>query len=262
MILVFWVFSFKPTFSLSSFTHIKRLFISSSLFAIRVASFAYLRLLIFLLAVLIPVCGSSSLAFHMMYSAYSLSHQGSPKLNKQGGNIQSCPTPFPNFQPFSCSMSSYNCSFWHTYMFLRRQVKLSSIHVALRIFHKCLDPHKVFSIVNEAEVDVDVFFWNSFAFAMIQGILEIRSLVILFLWNPITSGSSQVTHILLKPSLKELKKKKDTIMLNVHSCNVVWKLFALLWDWNENWPFPVLWPLVSFPNLLTYWVQHFNNIIF
>ena len=48
MILVFWMFSFKPTFSLSSFTFIKRLFSSSSLFAIRVVSPAYLRLLILL----------------------------------------------------------------------------------------------------------------------------------------------------------------------------------------------------------------------
>ena len=50
MILVFWMLSFKPTFSLSSFTFIKRLFSSSSLSAIRVVSSAYLRLLIFLLA--------------------------------------------------------------------------------------------------------------------------------------------------------------------------------------------------------------------
>ena len=54
MILVFWMLSFKSTFSLSSFTSIKRLFISSSLSAIRVVSSAYLRLLIFLLAILIP----------------------------------------------------------------------------------------------------------------------------------------------------------------------------------------------------------------
>ena len=50
MILVFLMLSFKPTFSLSSFTFIKRLFSSSSLSAIRVVSSAYLRLLIFLLA--------------------------------------------------------------------------------------------------------------------------------------------------------------------------------------------------------------------
>ena len=54
MILVFWMLSFKPAFSLSSFTFITRLFSSSSLSAIRVVSSAYLRLLIFLLAVLIP----------------------------------------------------------------------------------------------------------------------------------------------------------------------------------------------------------------
>ena len=48
MIFVFSMLSFKPTFSLSSFTFIKRLFSSSSLSAIRVVSSAYLRLLIFL----------------------------------------------------------------------------------------------------------------------------------------------------------------------------------------------------------------------
>ena len=80
MIFVFWMLSFKPAFSFSSFTFIKRLFSSSLLFAIMVLSFAYLRLLIFLPAILIPACASSSLAFHMMYSAY--------KLNKQGDNMQ------------------------------------------------------------------------------------------------------------------------------------------------------------------------------
>ena len=70
-ILVFCFFfklSFKPAFSLSSFTLIKRPFSSSSLSAIRVVSYAYLRLLIFLLAILIIACDSSSLAFHTMYS--------------------------------------------------------------------------------------------------------------------------------------------------------------------------------------------------
>ena len=87
MILVFWMLSLKPTFSLSSFTVIKRLFISSSLSAIRVVPSAYLRLLIFLPAILIPSCPSSSPAFLMMYSAY--------KLNKQSDNIQPWRTPFP-----------------------------------------------------------------------------------------------------------------------------------------------------------------------
>ena len=73
MILVFLMLSFKPAFL------VKRLF-NSSLSVIRVISLAYLRLLIFLSAILIPACDSSSLAFHIMYSAY--------KLNKQGDNIQ------------------------------------------------------------------------------------------------------------------------------------------------------------------------------
>ena len=48
MILVFWILSFKPAFSLSSFTFTKSLFSSSSLSATKVMSSAYLRLLIFL----------------------------------------------------------------------------------------------------------------------------------------------------------------------------------------------------------------------
>ena len=67
MIIVFWILSFKPVFSLSSFTFIKRLFSSSSLSAIRVVSSVYLRLLIFLTTILILACASSSLAFHMIY---------------------------------------------------------------------------------------------------------------------------------------------------------------------------------------------------
>ena len=94
MILVFWMLSFKPTFSLSSFTFIKRLFSSSSISAIRVGSSAYLRLLIILPAILIPACASSSPAFLMMYSAY--------KLNKQGDNIQPWRTPFPIWPILKC----------------------------------------------------------------------------------------------------------------------------------------------------------------
>ena len=61
--LSFLMLSFKPAFSLSSFTFIKRLFSSSLLSAIRMMSSAYLRLLIFLLAIFTPACDSSSQAF-------------------------------------------------------------------------------------------------------------------------------------------------------------------------------------------------------
>ena len=79
VILVFWMLSSKPAYSLSFFTFNKRLFSSSTLSAIEVLSSAYLRLLIFLWAVLIPAYGSSSLAFCVMYTAYIL--------NKQSDNI-------------------------------------------------------------------------------------------------------------------------------------------------------------------------------
>ena len=129
MILVFWMLSFKPTFLLSSFTFIKKLF-SSSLSAIRVVSSAYLRLLIFLLEILIPACVSSSPAFRMMYSAY--------KLNKQSDNIQPWCTPFPvgNQSVAPCPILTF--ASWPAYRFLRRQVRWSGIPISLRIFHTLL----------------------------------------------------------------------------------------------------------------------------
>ena len=66
-ILISRILSFKPAFSLSSSTFIKRFFSSSLLSAIRVVSSAYLSLLIFLLTILIPVCASSSPAFHTLH---------------------------------------------------------------------------------------------------------------------------------------------------------------------------------------------------
>ena len=62
-------------------------------------------------------------------------------------------------------------------------------------------------------------------------------------------------HILLKPGFENFEHYFAS-MWDWCNCVVVWAFFgiAFLWDWNENWPFPVLWPLLSFPNLLAYWV--------
>ena len=122
MILVFWKLSFKPAFSLSSFTFIKRLFTSSSFYAIRVVSSAYLRLLIFLLAILIPACASSSPAFLMMYSAY--------KLNKQGDNMQPWCTPFPIWNQSVLPCPVLTVVSWPAYRFLRRQVRWSGVPIS------------------------------------------------------------------------------------------------------------------------------------
>ena len=130
MILVFWMLSFKPYFSLFSFTFIKRLFRYSSLSAIRVVSSLYLRLLIFLLAILIPACDSSSLTFHMMCSA--------KKLNKQGDGIQAWCNPFPIWNKSIISCLVLTVSSWPAYRFLKRQVRWSGISISLRIFHSLL----------------------------------------------------------------------------------------------------------------------------
>ena len=120
LILVFWMLNFKPTFSLSFFTVIKRLF-SSLLSARRVVSSAYLRLLIFLLAILIPACASSSPAFQMMYSAY--------KLNKQGDNMQPWYTPYPIWNQSVVPCPVLTVVSWPAYRFLKRQGRWSGIQV-------------------------------------------------------------------------------------------------------------------------------------
>ena len=66
-----------------------------------------------------------------------------------------------------------------------------------------------------------------------------------------------------KPGLENFEHYFTTVW-DECNCAVVWAFFciAFLRDWNESWPFPALWPLLSFPNLLAYWVQHFHSIIF
>ena len=118
---------------------------------------------------------------------------------------------------------------------------------------------KDFSTVNEAEVDVFpgillLSLWSNGCWQFDLWFLCL-SKSSLYIWK-------FLVHILLKPSLKDFEDYLVS-MWNKHSCVVVWTFFgiALLWDWNENWPFPVLWSLLSFPNLLAYWVQHFNGTI-
>ena len=103
----------------SSFTFIKRLLSSSSFSIIRMVSSAYLRLLIFLPAILIPACASSSPVFLMMYSVY--------KLNKQGDNIQPWCIPFPIWDQSVVLCPVLTLASWPAYRFLKRQVRWSGI---------------------------------------------------------------------------------------------------------------------------------------
>ena len=130
MNLVFWMLSFKPTFSLSSFTFIKRFFSSSSLSAKSMVSSAYLRLLIFLPAILILIWASSRLVFCRMFSGYNL--------NKQGDKTQHWCTPFPICHQSVVSCPVLTIDSWTACKFLRRQVRWSGIVISWRILHSLL----------------------------------------------------------------------------------------------------------------------------
>ena len=134
-------------FSASFFTllfHPHQELFSSSHAAIRVVLSAYLRLLTFLPAILIPVCESSSLAFYMMYS----------EKVKTGWQYTACHTPFPILNQSIVPCPLLTVTSWPTYRFLKRQVRYSGIPTPLRIIQfVVIHTVKGFSIVNEAEVD-------------------------------------------------------------------------------------------------------------
>ena len=101
-----------------------------------------------------------------------------------------------------------------------------------------------------------MFFWNFLAFLMIQGCWQF-DLWLLCLSKSILNICKFSVHILLKPSFKNYEHYFISTW-NKCNCSVVWTFLGttFLGDWNENWPFLVLWPLLSFPNLLAYSVQH------
>ena len=119
---------------------------------------------------------------------------------------------------------------------------------------------KGFGIVNEAEVDVSLelscFFNDSMDIGNLISGPSAFSKSSLNIWKFMVS-------VLLKPGLENFEHY-FTSMWDECNCAIVWAFFgiAFLWDCNENWRFPVLWPLLIFPNLLAYWVQHFHSIIF
>ena len=106
--LSFWMLSSKPALSFSSFTFIKRLFSSYLFSAIKVVSSAYLRLLIFFLAILIPACASPAQRF-----TWCTLHR-----NKQGDNIQPWQTPFPVWNQSVVSCPVLTGAYCPAYRFL------------------------------------------------------------------------------------------------------------------------------------------------
>ena len=140
---------------------------------------------------------------------------------------------------------------WPAYRFLRRQVTWSGIPISWRIFHSLLWPHSQ-RLWHCQESRNRCFSGTLLLFQWPNGCWHLD------LWFLCLSKSSLniwkfTVHVLSKPGLENFEYYFIS-MWDECNCAVVWALFciALLWDWNENWPFPGLWPLLSFPNLLTY----------
>ena len=248
MISDFWMLIFALLFHLHQHQETSSLLLS----AMRVVSSAYLRLLIFLPAILIPGCASSSSAFCMMYSAC--------KLNKQSDdNIQPCCTPFLVLNQSIVPYLVLTVAFWPAYRFCRRQVRWSGIPSSWRIFQfVVIHTIKGFSLVNEAEVDVflefSCFFYDPTDVGNLISGSSAFSKSSLNIWK-------FLVYILLKPGLENFEHYFAS-MWDECNCALVWTFFsiALLWNGMKTdifqscdhcWVFQICWHIEC--STLTAW---------
>ena len=159
-------------------------------------------------------------------------------------------------------MSGSNCCFLTCIQISQEAGQVVWYSHLLKNFPQFVVIHTVksFGIVNKAEADAfletSCFFDDPADVGNFISGSSAFSKTSLNIWN-------FTVHVLLKPDLENFEHYFTSVW---DECNCV--LFsavlgiAFLWDWNENWHFPVLWPLLSFPNLLAYWVHHFHSIIF
>ena len=194
------------------------------------AASAYLWLLIFLPAILIPAFDSSSLAFHIMYSAC--------KLNKQG-EIYSLDVLLSLFELVHCSLSGSNYCFLTCIQVFQGASKVVWYYYLFKNFPQFVVIHTIkgFSIVNE-EVDIFLVF-----FCFFYDLTDVSNLISgssafskssLYIWKILVP-------MLLKPILNDFELYIVS-MRNKHNRQIIWRFFgiAFLWEWNETCPFPVL----------------------
>ena len=157
-----------------------------------------------------------------------------------------------NLELVYCSMSVLTVASWHAYKISQKAGKVvwyshlfknfplfAVIHTVkgFVIVKKVVDVFLVLSCFSNDPTDFGNLIFGSSAFS--KSSLNVWKFSI---------------HILLKPSLENVDHYYAS-MWDECNCAVVWAFFgiAFLWDWYENWPFRVLWPLLNFPNLLGYW---------
>ena len=156
---------------------------------------------------------------------------------------------FPDLEPVYCSMSSSSCCFLSCIQISPEVCQVVWHYHLLKNFPVCCDPHKGFGIVNKSEVDIFLELYCFFDDPMDVGNLISGSSA--FSKSSLNIGISQ---FMCFWSMTWRSLSITLLMWDEWNFVVVWTFFgiAFLWDWNENWSFPVLWPRLSFPNLLSY----------
>ena len=174
--------------------------------------------------------------------------------------IYSLDYSFPNLEPVCCSMSGSNCCFLTCIQISQEAGQVVWYSHLFKNFPQFVVNQvvKCFNVVNEADdfLEFSCFFYDPVDVGNLISDSSAFSKSSMNIWK-------FLVHILLKPCLENFEHLFTRLW---DECNyvVVWTFFGIsfLWGWNENWSFPGLWPQLSFPNLLTYWVHHFNSIIF
>ena len=161
---------------------------------------------------------------------------------------------FPHLEPGCCSMSSSNSCFLTCIQISQEAGQVVWYSHLFQNFPQFVLSHTVkgFAIVNKAEVNI--FLELSCFFDDPTDVGNLISGSSAFFKTSLNIWIFMVP-VLLKPGLWNFEHYFAGLW-DECNCAIVWTFFgiAFLWDWNENWPFPVLWPLLSFPGLLAYWV--------
>ena len=160
-----------------------------------------------------------------------------------------------------CPMSSSNCCFLTCIQVSQEAGRVVWCSHLFQNFPVYCDPHSQ-RLWHSHKAEIDVFLELSCFFDDLMDVSNLISCSSAFSKTSLNIWKFRV-HVSLKPGLENFEHYFTSVW-DEYNCAVVWALFgiAFLWDWNEHWPFPVLWPLLSIPNLLAYWVQHFHGIIF
>ena len=183
-----------------------------------------------------------------MYSAY--------KLNKQADNILHWRTPFPiwNQSVVPCPI----LLILHLHIDISGDRQVVWYHYCLKNFPQFVVIHTVkgFGIVNKVDVFLkfSCFFYDPTDVGNLISGSSAFSKSSLNIWK-------FMVHVLLKPSLENFEHYFASVW---DECNyvVVWTLFGIAFpcDCNDNWPFPVLWPLLRVRSHIRHYWQNGGTV--